>query len=88
MVQPNCRARDIHHIAEHRAFSGNGHDKPGLFEELSSYRLLGMLAMVDTPARQRPRTRKVRASAGTRQQNAAILYRDTASGNSLPINEY
>jgi hypothetical protein len=88
MVQPNSLALDVPHIAEHRAPFVDRHDKPGLFEELSSYRLLGMLAMVDTPARQRPRTREVGYSAGTRKQNAAITYRDTESRDPLPIHAH
>jgi len=88
VVQPDFLARNVHHVAEHRTRSVNRHDEPGLFEELPSYRLLGMLAVVDTPTRQRPRTREVRASAGTSQQNAAVPYRDTVSRNSLPIDAH
>lgn len=45
------------------------------------------LAVVDASARQRSCTGEVGASAGTRQQNAAVPYRDTVGRDSLTIDE-
>jgi len=86
-MQPDPLARDIAHIAEHRAITVDRDRKPGLLEELADYGLLGMLAMIHTSARQRPLPREVGASAGPSQQDAAIPHRDPVGRHSLPIDE-
>lgn len=88
VMQPDSLAHDVHHITEHGTPSIQCHHKPGLFEELANHRLLRVLAVIDTPARQRPGARKVGESTGARQQNAAIGYRDTVGRDPLRIDEF